>query len=120
MSGYVYCLYSTENGIPRYVGRTGDRVSYRFKQHVTSALDKESGPLYDWMRNVWREGHDVQFHTLQERIAPKDHAMFELYWIEQFADLVNVVGNTSGKANSPVALQIISFLEKRISVSPSS
>ena len=36
-----------------------DKVSYRFGQHLTAALDKEPGPLYDWFRDVRRRGHDV-------------------------------------------------------------
>ena len=60
MSGcYVYCLYSTEGGVPKYVGKASDRISYRFKQHVAAALEKEPGPLYDWMRDVYRLEHDV-------------------------------------------------------------
>lgn len=114
MSAYVYCLYSTEDGVPRYVGRADDRVSYRFKQHVTAALEKEPGPLYDWMRDVWRSDFDVGVFTLQEGIIPKDHAMFEQYWIDQFADLLNIAGNKPGKAHSTNAKQIIAALQRQI------
>jgi hypothetical protein len=114
MGAYVYCLYSTENGVPRYVGRADDRVSHRFKQHVTAALEKERSPLYDWMQDVWRRGFDVEVYTLQEGIVPKEHAMFEQYWIDQFADLVNVAGNKTGKQNSAVAHQVIAALKKQI------
>lgn len=114
MSAYVYCLYSTEDGVPRYVGRADDRVSYRFKQHIAAALDQEPGPLYAWMQDVWRRDFDVEFYTLQEGIIPKDHAMFEQYWIDQFTDLVNVSGNKPGKKNSAVAKQVISALKQRL------
>ena len=114
MSAYVYCLYSTQDGVPRYVGRADDRVSYRFKQHVTAALEKEPGLLYDWMREVYRSEFDVGVFTLQEGIIPKDRAMFEQYWIDQFADLVNVAGNRPGKTNSATAKQIIVALQQQI------
>lgn len=114
MSAYVYCLYSTEDGVPRYVGRADDRVSYRFKQHVTAALEKEPGALYDWMRDVWRSEFDVGIFTLQEGIIPKDHAMFEQYWIDQFAGLLNIAGNKSGKAHSATAKQIVAALQRHI------
>jgi hypothetical protein len=114
MSAYVYCLYSTENGVPRYIGRTEDKVSYRFKQHIAAALEKEPGGLYDWIRDAWREGHDIGVFTLQEGIMPKDHGMFEQYWIDQFGDLLNVVGNKEGKKNSPVAQQVISAIEAQL------
>jgi hypothetical protein len=112
--GYIYCLYSTEDGIPRYVGRANDKVSYRFKKHVTAALDKEPGPVYDWMRDVWRRGHDVAAYMLQQRIVPKDAEMFELYWIDQFSELVNVAGNKAGKINSAVANQITSAIKSQL------
>ena len=114
MSAYVYCLYSTEDGVPRYVGRADDKVSYRFKQHVTSALEKEPGALHDWMRDVWRKEFDVGVYTLQEGIIPKDHAMFEQYWIDQFADLLNIAGNKPGKQVSATALQIIAAIREQL------
>jgi hypothetical protein len=114
MSAYVYCLYSTEDGVPRYVGRADDRVSYRFKQHVTAALEKVPGPLYDWMREVWRSEFDVGVFTLQEGILPKDHAMFEQYWIDQFDRLLNISGNKPGKTASPIAKQVAAALRNQI------
>jgi hypothetical protein len=114
MSTYVYCLYSTEDGVPRYVGRAADRVSYRFKQHVTAALEKEPGALYDWMRDVWRSDFDVSVYTLQEGITPKDEDLFERYWIDQFATLLNVAGNRAGKEASTVAQQVITALRAQI------
>ena len=114
MSSYIYCLYSTEDGVPRYVGRAADKVSYRFKQHVTAALEKAPGPLYDWMREVWRSDFDVLVHTLQEGIIPKDETLFEQYWIDQFPALLNVAGNRTCKDYSPVALQVVGALKARI------
>lgn len=114
MSSYVYCLYSTEDGVPRYVGRAADKVSYRFKQHVTAALEKEPGALYDWMRDVWRSDFDVLVHTLQEGVIPKDEAMFERYWIDQFSTLLNVASNRAGKETSQVAHQVITALRAQI------
>jgi hypothetical protein len=106
VSCFVYCLYSTEDGRPRYVGKASDKVSYRFRKHVADALDMTPGTVNDWIREVWRRSHDVAFYTIQERIIPKDLNMFEQYWIDQFADLVNVIGNKTGKSDSPVATQI--------------
>lgn len=113
--GYVYCLYSTEDGEPRYVGHTGEKVSHRFKQHVTAALEKETGVLYDWVRDVWRRDHDVNFYILQEGIVPKDLDFFERYWIEQFTGLLNIVGNDKpGKIDSNIARQVRTVLREQI------
>jgi hypothetical protein len=106
MRCYIYCLYSTEDGEPRYVGRASDRVSYRYGQHVTAALEKEPGALYDWMRDVWRRDHDVWPYTLQEGVIPEDLDMFERYWIEQFPSLLDVSHNKSGKSETTIATQI--------------
>jgi hypothetical protein len=114
MGANVYCLYSTEDGVPRYVGKAADKVSYRFKQHVTAALEKEPGALYDWMRDVWRGDFDVAVYTLQEGIIPKDEDMFERYWIDQFTTLLNISGNRGGKKDSPVAKQIIAALRAQL------
>lgn len=114
MTSYVYCLYSTEDGVPRYIGQTSDKVSYRFKLHVTEALEKEPGPVYDWMRDVWRGDFDVAVYTLQEGILPADEAMFKKYWIDQFSNLLDGEGDRKRKANSPVAKQIITVLRKQL------
>jgi hypothetical protein len=114
MSCYVYCLYSTEDGEPRYVGRSSDKVSYRFNQHVTAALEKEPGALYDWIRDAWRRGYDVCAYILQEGIIPKDLDLFEKYWISQFSNLLNVVGNTPAVIDSQVAKQVKAALRLQV------
>jgi len=119
VSCYVYCLFSTEDGRPRYVGKASDKVSYRFRKHVADALDMAPGPVNDWIRDVWRRSHDVAFYTIQERIVPKDLSMFEQYWMDQFADLVNVVGNRPGKSNSTVATQITAAIQQQLALADS-
>ncbi len=116
MQCYIYCLYSTEDGEPRCVGRASDKVSYRFKQHITAALEKQSGALYDWMREVWRRGFDVGVHTLQQGISPRDLDFFEKYWLEQFSNLVNVAGTKEPRANSPVGEEVKSALRAQLQI----
>ena len=97
--GVIYCLFSTRDGIPRYVGQTEYSGKKRRDLHVTKALDRQSGLLYDWIRNEWREGFDVDYWTLQDDIIPADLEMYEMYWIEQFDSLLNVrphQGNGTG------------------------
>lgn len=117
MSCYVYCLYSTEDGQPRYVDRASDKVSYRFKQRVTAALEKEPGPLYQWMRDVWRRDYDIGVYTLQEGIIPGDLDLFEQYWLDQFADLLNVVGNKESKVDTNVATQVKAAIRTQLGMS---
>jgi hypothetical protein len=114
MSCYVYCLYSTADGRPRYVGRASDKVSYRYNKHITAALEKEPGALYDWIRDLWRDGNDVAVHTLQESITPKDLDLFEQYWINQFSNLFNIFGNTRRTDDTATAQQIIGVLQAQL------
>jgi hypothetical protein len=114
MNSSVYCMYSTEDGVPRYVGLAADKVSYRFKQHVTAALEREPGALYEWMRDVWRSDFDVAVYTLQEGIIPKDEELFERYWIDQFSTLLNVHGIRPDKQESSIAKQLIAALRAQL------
>ena len=110
MSAYIYCLYSTEDGVPRYIDKANDKVSYSFKQHIVAALEKEPGDLNDWMRDVWRSGFDVAVYTLQESIAPADVDMFEQYWIGQFANLKNIGSRETPNKDSQIAGQVIAAI----------
>jgi hypothetical protein len=87
--GVVYGLFSTRDGLVRYVGQTEYTARKRLDMIVTKALDHESGALYDWVRTEWRSGAEVRAHVLQDEIIPADLELFERYWIEQFAGLLN-------------------------------
>lgn len=88
--GEIYGLYSTREGIVRYVGQTEYSAKKRLDLIITKALEKESGRLYDWVRDEWRADHDVRARVLQDDVIPADLEMFERYWIEQFHGLLNV------------------------------
>jgi hypothetical protein len=88
--GLIYCLFSTEDGQPRYIGQTRSEANRRRKQHLAAALDKdEKGPVCDWIRDVLRREQSIGVRVIQEDINPKDLEMFERYWIEQFPRLLN-------------------------------
>lgn len=71
--------------------------------------------MYDWIRELRRAGHDVAGYTLREGIMPKDHAMFEQYWIGQFADLLNAAGIPPAvAATSTVGKQVIAAVQAQI------
>lgn len=112
---YIYCLYSTDDGEPRYIGKASDKVSYCFKQHITAALEKTPGSLYDWMRDVWRRNQDVMCYTLQEGIALEDEELFEQYWIGQFGDLLNADDRAS--KDTAIGKQIKTALRESLDLS---
>jgi hypothetical protein len=47
-------------------------------------------------------------------VIPKDLSTFEQYWIDQFAELLNINGNRSGKFDSPIALQVKAALRAQL------
>lgn len=93
LMGEIYCLYSTADGQPRYVGQTEWTGGKRFKKHVTAALEMEDGALYDWMRKAWRQGRDIGFHVLQTDIVPVELDFYERYWMSHFPRLFNKRAN---------------------------
>jgi len=112
MGGYIYCLYSTEDCLPRYVGRADRSTEHRFKQHIAAGLSKHRGPLYDWIRDVWRSGFEVGHYTLQRAVNPSDRDMFEQYWIQQFDGLLNVKGLKEHTATTPLGAQVIAAIRE--------
>lgn len=112
----VYCLYSSQDGLPRYVGRTEEVPERRLKRHIARALEEDDrSPLYNWMRDVFRGGHLVETHVLQHEIAPKELEMFEKYWMQQFPNLVNtLLPDPRAISFSPVAEQVVAGLRAKI------
>ena len=105
--GCIYCLFSTIDGELKYVGQTSSNPEYRAKQHVTAALEKLPGPLYDWIRTIWRRGGDINMHTLQSDVLRRDLDTFEEYWLGQFAGLLNASDAKEGPTkDSAIATQV--------------
>lgn len=88
--GAIFGLYSTRDGLVRYVGQTEYTARKSLDHIVTKALDREPGALFDWLRDEWRGDYEVRAHLLQDDVVPADLEMFERYWTEQFSDLLNV------------------------------
>jgi hypothetical protein len=114
---YVYCLYSTQDGVPRYIGRTEGEPERRLNQHLARALEEtDRSALYEWIRSVLRSGHLVDLHVLQQEIAPKELDMFEKYWISQFTNLVNTTYHgIKGNQSTAIGEQIAHALAVRMS-----
>lgn len=88
--GEIYGLYSTDDGLVRYVGQTEYSAQKRLDLIVTKSLEREPGALYDWVRDAWRAEKEIRAYVLQDDVIPADLEMFEAYWIEQFGGLLNV------------------------------
>ncbi len=113
--GVVYGLYSTRDGLVRYVGQTEYTAKKRRDLLVTKALDQEPGALLDWIRDEWRQGHEVDWWLLQEDIIPADLKMFEGYWIEQFSGLLNIKAPADrGRPTSQVGRRVNEAITARL------
>jgi hypothetical protein len=87
--GVIFGLFLTGEGLIRSVAQTEYTAEKCLELSITKALDREEGPLYDWIREVWREGHEVRARVLQDNVIPAELAMFEGYWMEQFDGLID-------------------------------
>ena len=104
--GAIFGLYSTGEGLIRSIAQTEYTPEKCLELSITKALDREEGPLYDWIRNVWRKGHDVRARVLQENVIPAELAMFESYWTEQFGALVDGPAHGSTARTTQVGDQV--------------
>jgi hypothetical protein len=112
----VYCLYSTQDGIPRYVGKTQADSERRLKQHLARALEEDDrSPLYNWIRDVIRAGYLIETYVIQREIASKELGLFERYWIKQFPNLLNTGLPESRPAEpTPAAAQVTRALQGKV------
>ena len=62
---YIYGLYSTEDGVVRYVGKTTNPKN-RLPEHRREAKENNDRPKNIWMRDVWERGFDVKLKILEE------------------------------------------------------
>lgn len=59
---FIYALYSTENEIIRYVGKTKFVLSKRFREHINGALFRNGKTHKDnWIRNVYKKWIKLEF-----------------------------------------------------------
>ena len=87
--GSIYCLYSTRDGAPRYVGKTLRwPETERLREHHVSA-ERGKLSLHLWIRGEWLAGHDVKMHTIRFGIPPEDMNLSEKIWMGKFSNLQN-------------------------------
>jgi hypothetical protein len=99
---FIYCLYSTENGVPRYVGQTCAAVGCRLNQHLRDASRQGRTRLHRWIRTAQSRGFEVRVHLLQMAVHPADMNFYEHYWRQQFAGLLNRTGRSDRRRHTAV------------------
>lgn len=114
--GEIYCLYSSKDGIPRYVGQTESFARKRYARHVTCAIDMDQGDLYSWIRTEWENEYEVKHYVLQTDIIPAELDFYEEYWINQFPNLLNKKKNSGKKKPTEIGLKVIEAIKTSIEV----
>lgn len=112
--GIIYCLYSTSNGKPRYIGKSTQALGSRYRQHEIDAADGDTKqPLHRWMRKEWLAGHDIRIHEIAYGITEEKLSFHEKGWMRNFEDLLNVRGKYFlGFQEQPAGTQIRQLCEK--------
>lgn len=86
---YIYGLYSTINNIIRYVGKTID-LEKRLNEHIHYANNNRYNNYHknNWILKQIKNGHHIQYKIL-ETINDGNWVEKEIFWINQFKNLVN-------------------------------
>lgn len=72
---YIYYLYDTRDGSPRYVGKT-IRPLRRLKDHLQDAKAGKKNHKCNWIRKVLNEGGDINMSIIDEIVG-------DWTWLEQ-------------------------------------
>lgn len=93
---FIYALYSTENEIIRYVGKTKFVLSKRLREHINGALFRNGKTHKDnWIRNVYKNGFVVKIKLIEEC----DDSIWEKrekFWIDKYTNLTNLTEGGDG------------------------
>jgi hypothetical protein len=113
----IYCLFSTADGRPRYIGQTTKAPPVRHAQHLRDAQRGPGTLLHRWIRRVQAAGFQVHIHVLQTDVQPKDLNIFERYWMAQFRGLLNAgPGTPVITGDTEVGRAVQKLLRKQLQV----
>lgn len=93
--GSIYCLFSTKDAVPRYIGKASDLVYERYLDHRRKAQDGKSRRVYPWMRRAWLTGFEIDYLVIATEIPPGNLNYQEGLWIRKIPNLLNERGNRS-------------------------
>jgi hypothetical protein len=83
----IYCLFSTLDGVPHYVGKTTG--ASRLRQHESSARCGSLQPVHEWMRDEWCGGFEIHEEVIEYNVSEDRAHRIETSWMNQFPDLYN-------------------------------
>ncbi len=96
----IYGLYSTEDGIIRYVGETTQSLQDRLSCHKCEGLTRKiKNHRCNWIRSVYKNGHEVQI-TLLDIATEETWEDAEKHWIREYRENVGNLTNELDGGNS--------------------
>jgi len=96
MKYYIYGLYSSENGIIRYIGKTKNSIFTRLNEHKCDALTKKlKSHKCNWIRKVYKNGYEVNVKLIEE-VNEDNWQEREIFWIKKYRVDGNIVNQLDG------------------------
>lgn len=97
----IYGLYSTKDGIIRYVGETTYSLEQRLAQHKCDSLTRKNKThKCNWIRSVYKEGYEIKILQI-DTATDENWEESEIFWINEYKEknkLTNELpgGNSGG------------------------
>lgn len=86
----IYGLYSTDDGVIKYIGKTKYMLSKRLREHINGALKRNCKTHKDnWIRNVYSNGYKIVIELI-EKCDDSIWEEREKYWIKKYSNLTNL------------------------------
>jgi len=79
----IYALFSSRDGLVRYVGKTFGSHANRFEQHKRTVIGRSISPVLPWLRHEWQCGYPVE-SALIEECSDADCESIETGWMNKF------------------------------------
>ena len=93
---FIYGLYSSDDEVIRYIGKTKYMLSKRLREHINGALLRNCGTYKDnWIREVYRNGNEVKIKLI-EKCDDSIWEEREKYWIKNIPSLTNLTEGGEG------------------------
>jgi hypothetical protein len=110
--GEIYALFSTRNGMVRYVGKTTGTIARRFRQHAYDCESIDTWVL-GWLHQESKRGYPVEYVRLAS-CPDAECEVIETEWMNKFPNLLNVRKYRLVDGNPPVIPEIEKYMRSHL------
>lgn len=108
---YIYGLYSTEDGLIRYVGQTKSNLKQRRNEHKCDALTRNlKNHKCNWIRSVYRRGYEIEIKLI-ETVNETNWVEKEIFWINEFSKTRKLVNQLPGGNSGGLGGKLLPYLD---------